>query len=117
MKTPLIALVLFAAAPLAAAQETQQLAAIDVAPQIQTLTPRMLADETGLSQQEVRVVLGPSSLHPHHRAKEQRFREALGETRYQDLMSGNPIILRNQPGQSEVLAAATPAPRASKGRP
>ncbi|AKC86165.1 hypothetical protein [Pseudoxanthomonas suwonensis] len=117
MKTPLIAFVLFAAVPFASAQETREPAPIDVAPQVQPLTVRMLADETGLSPQHVRVVLGARSLHPHYRSKEQQFRQALGEDRYQDLLAGQPIKLRNQPVQGQGLAVATEASRDRKERP
>lgn len=112
MKTPLIAFVLFAAvAPTAAAQETRVLAPIDVASEVQTVTVKQLAVETGLSPRHVRMVLGPRSGHADYRIvhdrKEREFRQALGEDRYQDLLAGRPIELRNQSSQQGLVAART----------
>ena len=112
MKTPLISFVLFAVAPFAAAQETRELAPIDVAPQVQSMSVQQLADETGLSPRHVRMVLGSRTDHADYRIvfdrKQRQFRQALGEDRYQDLLAGRRIELHNQPAQG--LAQATEFP-------
>ena len=58
-----------------------------------------LADETGLSQQQVRMVLGPRTARAEYRTSydrvERKFKAALGEQRYQDLLAGRTIVLHD----------------------
>ena len=104
MKTNVLVLALLAAiAAPAAAQEIQDLAPI-AAPATESyvtyVTVKDLADETGLSENRVRMVVGPRSGNAEYRvtfARSQRqFKNALGEERYNDLMAGRRIELRNQ---------------------
>lgn len=103
MKTNLLALTLLAAiaGPAAAQDSTVTLASIPAAPEeAQQVTVRQLADETGLSPQRVRMVVGARSAYGDYRVNFERaqkqFRTALGEERYNDLMAGRRIELRKQ---------------------
>ena len=103
MKTNLLALTLLAAiaAPAAAQDTTVNLAPIPIAaPAPEQVTVKQLADETGLSEQRVRMVVGPRSGYAEYRItfnrSQRQFRNALGEERYNDLMAGRKIELYNQ---------------------
>ena len=101
MKMNLLALTLLAAiaAPAVAQDATVDLAPVPIAaPDAPTI--RQLADETGLSPQRVRMVVGPRSGYAEYRITfdraQRQFRNALGEERYNDLMAGRKIDLYNQ---------------------
>lgn len=101
MKTNMLVLALLAAiAAPAAAQEIQDLAPVAAPATEQPVTVKDLAAETGLSENRVRMVVGPRTSHAEYRitfARSQRqFKNALGEERYNDLMAGRRIELRNQ---------------------
>ena len=103
MKTNLLALTLLAAisVPAAAQDPTVDLAPIPIAaPAPEQVTLRQLADETGLSENRVRMVVGPRSGYAEYRITfnrtQRQFRNALGEERYNDLMAGRRIELYNQ---------------------
>ena len=103
MKTNLLALTLLAAisVPAAAQDPTVNLAPIPIAaPAPEQVTVRQLADETGLSENRVRMVVGPRSGYAEYRITfdrtQRQFRNALGEERYNDLMAGRKIQLYNQ---------------------
>lgn len=103
MKTNLLALTLLAAisVPAAAQDPTVDLAPIPIAaPAPEQVTVRQLADETGLSENRVRMVVGPRSGYAEYRITfdrtQRQFRNALGEERYNDLMAGRRIELYNQ---------------------
>jgi hypothetical protein len=107
MKTNLLALTLLAAiaAPAAAQDATVNLAPVPIAaPDAPTV--RQLADETGLSPQRVRMVIGPRSGYAEYRITldrtQRQFRNALGEERYNDLMAGRKIDLYNQKATARV---------------
>ena len=104
MKTNLLALTLLAAiaVPAAAQDSTVTLASIPASSDdAQYVTVSQLADETGLTPQRVRMVVGARSGHGEYRITFERaqkqFRSALGEKRYNDLMAGRRIELYNQP--------------------
>jgi hypothetical protein len=103
MKTNLLALTLLAAiaAPAAAQDSTVTLASIPASSDnTQYVTVRQLADETGLSPQRVRMVIGARSGYGEYRVTfdrvQKQFRNALGEQRYNDLIAGRRIELYNQ---------------------
>ena len=104
MKMNLLALTLLAAiaAPAAAQDSTVNLAPVPIAaPEVPLqVTVRELADETGLSQRRVRMVIGPRSGYAEYlvtfNQAQRQFRNALGEERYNDLMAGRKIELYNQ---------------------
>ena len=103
MRTNLLALTLLAAiaTPAAAQDSTVTLAPIPAASEdAQQVTVRQLADETGLTPQRVRMVVGARSAYGDYRVNFERvqkqFRTALGEERYNDLMAGRRIELYNQ---------------------
>ena len=107
MKTNLLALTLLAAiaAPAAAQDATVNLAPVPIAaPDAPTV--RQLADETGLTPQRVRMVVGPRSGYAEYRITydraQRQFRNALGEERYNDLMAGRKIDLYNQKASTRV---------------
>jgi len=64
------------------------------------VTVAQLANETGLDERQVRMVVGARTVHANYRytfdRNQRRFREALGEERYRDLMAGRPIPLFHQ---------------------
>lgn len=64
------------------------------------VTVRQLALETGLSERQVRMVMGPHSGYADYRLNFDRtrkqFRQALGAERYQDLLAGRPLPLYRQ---------------------
>ena len=95
-RLPLLALLSALALPAAAQDE---LRVVVVAP-VEYVTARQLAAETGLSERQVRMVLGPHSGYAEYRLnfdrKKREFRDALGEERYQDLIAGRPIPLYRQ---------------------
>ncbi|HEX7803264.1 MAG TPA: hypothetical protein VF471_10980 [Pseudoxanthomonas sp.] len=102
MKSNLLALTLLAAiaAPAAAQDSTVTLAPIPAASDDMQVTVRQLADETGLTPQRVRMVVGARSGYAEYRVNfdrvQKQFRSALGEERYNDLMAGRRIELYNQ---------------------
>ncbi len=103
MKTNLLALTLLAAiaAPAAAQDSTVNLAPIPIAaPILEQPTVKQLAAETGLTENRVRMVVGPHSGYAEYRVtfnrSQRQFRNALGEERYNDLMAGRKIQLYNQ---------------------
>ena len=98
MKTNLLVLTLLAAiaAPALAQDSTVTLAPIPASSDdSQQVTVRQLADETGLSPQRVRMVVGARSGYGEYRVNfdrvQKQFRNALGEERYNDLMAGRRI--------------------------
>lgn len=115
MKTNLLALALLAtiAAPAAAQESTVNLAPIPIAaPALEQVTVSQLAEETGLSPQRVRMVVGPRSGYAEYRITFERtqrqFRNALGEDRYNDLMAGRRIDLYNQKAATVAKVDAKP---------
>ncbi len=115
MKMNLLALTLLAAiaAPAAAQDSTVTLAPIPAASdETQHVTVRQLADETGLTPQRVRMVVGARSGYGEYRVNfdrvQKQFRTALGEERYNDLMAGRRIELYNQRA-SNIASVRTPA--------
>lgn len=103
MKTNLLVLTLLAAiaAPAVAQDSTVTLAPIPASSDdSQQVTVRQLADETGLTPQRVRMVVGARSGYGEYRVNfdrvQKQFRNALGEERYNDLMAGRRIELYNQ---------------------
>lgn len=58
-----------------------------------------LADYTGLSERKVRMILGCHSCYAEYRYNYQRslnkFKQALGEANYEQLMAGKPVTLDN----------------------
>ncbi len=119
MKTNLLALTLLAAiaAPAAAQESTVNLAPIPIAaPTFEQPTVHQLAAETGLTENRVRMVVGPRSGYAEYRItfdrSQRQFRNALGEERYNDLMAGRKIQLYNQRAVSvasvDVKAQANP---------
>ncbi|KAF1712869.1 hypothetical protein [Pseudoxanthomonas sacheonensis] len=103
MKINLLALTLLAAiaAPAAAQDSTVTLSPVPAASDdTQQVTVRQLADETGLTPQRVRMVVGARSGYGEYRVNfdrvQKQFRNALGEERYNDLMAGRRIELYNQ---------------------
>lgn len=103
MKTNLLALTLLAAiaAPAAAQDSTVTLAPVPIAaPILEQPTIKQLADETGLTENRVRMVVGPRSGYAEYRItfnrSQRQFKNALGEERYNDLMAGRKIQLYNQ---------------------
>lgn len=103
MKINVLALTLLAAiaAPAAAQDSTITLAPIPAASDdTQQVTVRQLADETGLTPQRVRMVVGARSGYGEYRVNfdrvQKQFRNAPGEERYNDLMAGRRIELYNQ---------------------
>jgi hypothetical protein len=116
MKTNMLMLALLAAiAAPAAAQDIQDLAPIAAPADLQEPTVKDLAEETGLTPQRVRMVVGPHSGYAEYRityARAQRqFKDALGEERYNDLMAGRRIELKNR--KSATVAAVDAKPDAS----
>ena len=115
MKTNILVLALLAssAAPAFAQESTVTLAPIPIVSEVpQQVTVAQLADETGLSQQRVRMVVGPRSGYGEYRityARAQRqFKNALGEERYSDLMAGRKIELYNQKAANVAMVDAKP---------
>jgi hypothetical protein len=112
MKTNLLALTLLAAiaAPAAAQDPTVNLAPIPIAPE--QVTVSQLADETGLTEQRVRMVVGPRSGYAEYRVTfdraQRQFKNALGEERYNDLMAGRRIELYNQKAATVAKVDAKP---------
>jgi len=113
MKTNLLALTLLAAtaAPAIAQDATVDLAPVPIAaPEAPSV--RQLADETGLSAQRVRMVVGPRSGYAEYRITfdraQRQFRNALGEERYKDLMAGRKIDLYNQKAATVAKVDAEP---------
>ncbi|MGH8027585.1 MAG: hypothetical protein ACREO0_12740, partial [Pseudoxanthomonas sp.] len=103
MKTNFLALTLLAAiaTPAAAQDSTVTLAPIPAATEnVQQVTVRQLADETGLTPRSVRMVVGARSGYAEYRVTfnraQRQFKNALGEERYNDLMAGRRIELYNQ---------------------
>lgn len=115
MKTNLLALTLLAAiaAPAAAQDSTVNLAPVPIAaPAPEQVTVKQLADETGLSENRVRMVVGPRSGYAEYRItfdrSQRQFRNALGEERYNDLMAGRKIDLYNQKAATVARIDAKP---------
>lgn len=98
-RLPMLVLLSAVALPVAAQQVTDELKVI-VSAQPEYVTARQLAVETGLSERQVRMVLGPHSGTAEYRLHfdrvQERFRDSVGEDRYQDLMAGRPIRLYRQ---------------------
>lgn len=73
-----------------------------------------LSVESGLSVRDVKMVVGARTGHAEYLASydqtKRRFVRALGKSRYQALMAGEPIALR-QPGQRREWVALAVAPR------
>ncbi|NLA69269.1 MAG: hypothetical protein GX856_13710 [Gammaproteobacteria bacterium] len=97
----LIALFGFASLPAVAADPANHEIKVRVTAETRAyVTPEQLALETGLNERQVRMMLGPRSSYAEYRMAfertQRRFREALGEDRYQDLRSGRPIELYHQ---------------------
>ena len=119
----LIALFGFAALPAAAAEPIQptdhEIKVTVTAETRDYVTPEQLAIETGLSVRQVRMMLGPRSPYAEYRMSyartQERFREALGEERYQDLRSGQPIQLYRQTAGAEATPRALVADVARDG--
>jgi hypothetical protein len=88
------------------------------APQREYVTARQLARETGLSERQVRMVIGPRSGYAEYRLnfdrKQKEFREALGDDRYQDLIAGRPIMLYRQGSDATADARSLVADTARK---
>ncbi|MBO9717733.1 MAG: hypothetical protein J7507_13230 [Pseudoxanthomonas sp.] len=120
MNVALIAFLVSIAAPRPAAQDAQELPPVAVATTVQDPTVQQLAEETGLTPQHVRMVLGSRSDHADYRIVfdrvERQFRQSLGEERYRDLLAGRPIELRNVPPQ-ELVAATRPSAKAGWSHP
>lgn len=114
MKMNLLALTLLAAiaAPAAAQDSTVTLAPIPASSDDTQVTVRQLADETGLTPQRVRMVVGARSGYGEYRVNfdrvQKQFRNALGEERYNDLMAGRRIELYNQRAD-HVASVRTPS--------
>lgn len=115
MKTNILVLALLAssAAPAFAQESTVTLAPIPIVSEVpQQVTVAQLADETGLSQQRVRMVVGPRSGYGEYRITYERaqrqFKNALGEERYSDLMAGRKIELYNQKAANVAMVDAKP---------
>lgn len=115
MKMNLLALTLLAAiaAPAAAQDSTVTLSPVPAASDdTQQVTVRQLADETGLTPQRVRMVVGARSGYAEYRVNfdrvQKQFRNALGEERYNDLMTGRRIELYNQRA-AHVASVRTPS--------
>jgi hypothetical protein len=119
MNAALIAFLVSVAAPRPAVQDAQELPPVAVATTLQSPTVQQLAEETGLTPQHVRMVLGSRSDHADYRIvfdrMERQFRQGLGKERYRDLLAGRPIELRNQPSQE--LAAADSSAKAEWSSP
>ena len=114
MKTNLLALTLLAAiaAPAAAQDSTVNLAPIPIAaPILEQPTVKQLAAETGLTENRVRMVVGPHSGYAEYRVtfnrSQRQFRNALGEERYNDLMAGRRIQLDDQQASSLASVGTT----------
>jgi hypothetical protein len=115
MKTNLLALTLLAAiaGPAAAQDPTVNLAPIPIAaPAPEQVTVSQLAEETGLTAQRVRMVVGPRSGYAEYRITfdraQRQFKNALGEERYNDLMAGRKIELYNQKAATVAKVDAKP---------
>jgi hypothetical protein len=115
MKTNMLALTLLAliAAPAFAQDSTVTLPSVPAVSADDQVTVRQLADETGLTPQRVRMVVGPRSGYGEYRITynraEKQFRNALGEERYNDLMAGRKIELYNQDTTRVASNKAKPA--------
>lgn len=116
MKINLLALTLLAAiaAPAAAQDSTVTLAPVPAASDdTRQVTIRQLADETGLTPQRVRMVVGARSGYGEYRVTfdraQKQFRNALGEDRYNDLMAGRRIELYSQKADAVARVDAKPA--------
>lgn len=115
MKKNMLVLSLLAtiSAPALAQESTVTLAPIPIVSEApQQVTVAQLADETGLTPQRVRMVVGPRSGYAEYRITYERaqrqFRNALGETRYNDLMAGRRIDLYNQKAATVARIDAKP---------
>lgn len=115
MRTNMLALTLLAAvaAPAFAQDSTVTLPSVPAVSFDEQITVRQLADETGLTPQRVRMVVGPRSGYGEYRITynrvEKQFRNALGEERYNDLMAGRRIELYNQDTTRVASRKARPA--------
>ncbi len=85
-----------------------------------------LAEETGLTERNVRMVLGARTPYPEYRVEfnrvQRQFKEAIGERNYDRLMRGESIVLVRKPVAPESVAKedaprarATSAPDATEG--
>ena len=120
MKTNILMLSLLAiiVAPVIAQESTVTLAPIpSAAPASEEITIRQLADETGLSERRVRMVVGPRSGYAEYLVTFERsqrdFKNALGEERYNDLMAGRRIEPRNTKSATVASVDAKPAATAT----
>ncbi|MCR6662893.1 MAG: hypothetical protein NVV60_07020 [Luteimonas sp.] len=81
----------------------------------QGLTVSDLADETGLTERQVRMVMGGRTGYGEYRSRfnrvERQFRDALGHARYQDLVAGKPITLDRKTDAAQVANVDTGMPR------
>lgn len=116
MKKNMLVLPLLAAiaTPAFAQEPTVTLAPIPIVSEApQQVTVAQLVDETGLSAQRVRMVVGPRSGYAEYRITYERaqrqFKNALGEERYNDLMAGRRIDLYNQKAATVAQVDAKPA--------
>ena len=93
----LFALLSAAVLPLAAhaADSTEIKVIVNAPPAAEYVTVEQLARETGLSERQVRMVVGARTSYADYRytfdRTQRRFREALGADRYRDLIAGRPI--------------------------
>lgn len=90
------------------------LAATIAAPAYAGDMARQLADETGLTPREVRMLLGARTPYAEYKSSyyqaERQFKAALGEKRYRDLMAGYKIELHGKPSPVDsALASAAPS--------
>ena len=115
MKKNMLALTLLAAiaAPAVAQEPTVNLAPIPIVSEVpQQVTVAQLVDETGLTAQRVRMVVGPHSGYAEYRITydraQRQFKNALGERRYNDLMAGRRIELYNQKAATVARVDAKP---------
>lgn len=74
-----------------------------------------LARETGLSERNVRMLLGARTPYAEYRIDYNRslrqFKHALGESNYQKLMAGETIVLRRKANDAERAVASVDAAR------
>ncbi len=75
-------------------------ALLAVAPLAGATSTEELARETGLSERNVRMLLGARTPYAEYRccydSKLRQFRQALGESNYNKLMNGEPIVLERK---------------------
>lgn len=73
---------------------------ISAAPLASAASTAELARETGLSERNVRMLLGARTPYAEYRIdynrKLRQFKQALGESNYEKLMNGEPIVLQRK---------------------